>query len=185
MEASRAPSSNRTYKSSVKHWYRFCELTGHACSDKSEEIFMRYVAWRNKAPVQVAFNTLKVELNAINALHLRDPDFVGRSNMHRLAKTVAGFRRAAPDPKSREAIPLSLLIKMIRLLDLKDQDSHTFATLLICGFWAMCRIGEMAFTNTPNEHAHTWLLENADITNDPISGKCVKALLFPSSSKTN
>lgn len=155
-DASLARSSRRAYASSLERFTAWCQGLGLSPYPADGETVARYAVFLARAGKRVS--TIDRTLAAIRYLHLfgPDPDVADPTAAPRVIRTMRGIRRehGAP-PHKKRALSASDIVRMVEALDPATSVGVRDRALLMFGYAAGVRRGELAG------------LERGDLADDP------------------
>lgn len=149
LNASLAPSSNKTYASGWNQWVKFCGLRKRTeFYNPTEQELMLFVAWlstpRGNKPRGLAVKTVRSYLAAIAHFHALEGHKDPKEGMVRLAKELTGLKRwRGVETRPKRPITISLLREMKKHV-LKDTlESKVLWAVMCMGVHGLFRLGEL------------------------------------------
>ncbi|PPR06414.1 hypothetical protein CVT24_002553, partial [Panaeolus cyanescens] len=144
LETSWAKSTHSSYARNLKHFHRFCSqrnIPPESRFPTSESLLLIYAA----SHVGIcSSSTVRHRLSALKAYHvIHNWPWNGSP---RLSKLLRGLKLSAPDSSSRPPRPpisLSMLIRLLKRLNLRDPFDAAVAACASTAFWGQCRLGEL------------------------------------------
>ncbi|PPR07307.1 hypothetical protein CVT24_007516 [Panaeolus cyanescens] len=144
LEASWAKSTHSSYSRNLKHFHHFCSqrnIPPESRFPTSESLLLIYAA----SHVGVcSSSTVRHRLSALKAYHILH-NWQWNGSL-RLSKLLRGLKHSAPTSSSkppRSPISLSMLIRLIEHLNLRDPFDAAVAACASTAFWGQCRLGEL------------------------------------------
>ncbi len=135
-------SSRKSYESKIRTWKLFCGKAKISKNEVTEKNLCLFVAWRYRNS-SVKESTMDKEISAIISKQIDRGNFVDRSEMTLLRRTLRGVKK---DPtrqsKQRKAIHNGVLRKILAPLGTENFDSQVLRAAILMGKFAMLRVGE-------------------------------------------
>ncbi|PPQ87712.1 hypothetical protein CVT24_008500 [Panaeolus cyanescens] len=144
LEMSWAKSTHSSYSRALQHFHNFCSqrnIPHESRFPASEALLLIYAASHTGI---CSSSTVHHRLSALKAYHvLHNWQWNGSP---RLSKLLRGLKHTAPDSSSRPPRPpvsLSMLINLIKHLNLANPFDAAVAACASTAFWGQCRLGEL------------------------------------------